>query len=138
MSPRRTRSREDERRAIAFGLFGEVGSLLTASKKRRREKAAFARYQESVLEEFGDILWYLAAMCRRTGIPIETLAEQLPSSELDRTEEESLAALGVAAGRVLLLENSTSDTEVPEGVLVASVARDTAIKCRSSADCETQ
>lgn len=46
-----------------FGLFGEIGSLLAALKKRRREGDAYATYDETILEELGDVLWYLTPLC---------------------------------------------------------------------------
>jgi NTP pyrophosphatase (non-canonical NTP hydrolase) len=51
-----------------LGLFGEVGSLVSAIKKRRRDKGAFFAYEATVIEELGDVLWYLAAVTRRSGI----------------------------------------------------------------------
>ena len=55
---------------VLLGLFGEVGSIMATAKKLHREGEAFAGYRQAVIEEFGDALWYLAAICRRlkTGI----------------------------------------------------------------------
>jgi NTP pyrophosphatase (non-canonical NTP hydrolase) len=49
-------------RAVAFpllGLFGEIGSLLSELKKKQRDADSYVGYQHSVIEEFGDVLWYL-------------------------------------------------------------------------------
>src|SRR5215469_13088811 len=48
-----------------LGLFGEIGSLVSALKKRRRDKDAFFGYERAVLEEVGDVLWYASAFARR-------------------------------------------------------------------------
>lgn len=56
---------------VLMGLFGEVGSLMATSKKRLRDEDAFTEYHEAVCEEFGDVLWYLGAICRRLKIQIE-------------------------------------------------------------------
>lgn len=50
---------------ILLGLFGEVGSVLSTSKKLRREKDTFIGYKRDVEEELGDTLWYVTALCRR-------------------------------------------------------------------------
>lgn len=65
------RFRADEIQPIVLGLFGEVGSVMSAVKKHKREGAAFPEFKDSVEEEFGDALWYLAALCVRLQISIE-------------------------------------------------------------------
>jgi hypothetical protein len=53
---------------ILLGLFGEVGSIMATAKKFHREGEAYAGYRNAVEEEFGDALWYFAALCRRLAI----------------------------------------------------------------------
>ena len=55
-----------------LGLVGEVGSLVSALKKKRRDTDGYFGYADAVLEELGDVLWYLSAVARRGGT---TLAE---------------------------------------------------------------
>ncbi len=55
---------------ILLGLYGEVGSIMAASKKYRREKNAYPSYKEAVEEEFGDAFWYFSALCRRLNIKV--------------------------------------------------------------------
>lgn len=52
-----------------LGLFGETGSLLSEVKKTQRDQIAYIGYEDSVLEELGDLLWYFAAVscCRFRG-----------------------------------------------------------------------
>ena len=64
-------------RALAFsmlGLFGEVGSLLSEAKKKQRDAAAYLGYAGAVAEEFGDVLWYLAAIARRSRLSLADIA----------------------------------------------------------------
>ena len=61
---------------VLFGLFGEVGSLMATSKKYHREKKAYAAFKEAVVEEFGDTLWYLAAVCRRIDFDLDEILNQ--------------------------------------------------------------
>ena len=50
---------------VLMGLFGEVGGILATLKKYIREQASYPEYEDAVVEEFGDALWYFAALCRR-------------------------------------------------------------------------
>src|ERR1700681_3803394 len=66
----------DDLQPVLLGLFGEVGSILATAKKFRREGPAYAGYRRSVEEEFGDVLWYFTALCRRLNMRLdEILAE---------------------------------------------------------------
>jgi NTP pyrophosphatase (non-canonical NTP hydrolase) len=56
---------------IVLGLFGEVGSVMSAVKKHKREGQAYLGFRRAVEEELGDALWYLVALCRRTEINVE-------------------------------------------------------------------
>lgn len=64
-----------------LGLFGETGSLLSELKKKQRDKDSYFAYEDTVIEESGDTLWYLANIAGRVGITLEELAncaEQSP------------------------------------------------------------
>jgi hypothetical protein len=45
---------KDEVQPIVLGLFGEVGSVMSAVKKHKREGSAFLGFRKVVEEEFGD------------------------------------------------------------------------------------
>lgn len=64
---------------ILLGLYGEVGSILAASKKYRREKSAYPTYTNLFEEEFGDAFWYFAALCRRLNVRLTDLFDQISS-----------------------------------------------------------
>ena len=57
-----------------LGLFGEVGTLLSALKKKQRDKDSYIGYNEAVIEEFGDVLWYFTNIATRASIQLSTLA----------------------------------------------------------------
>ena len=58
-----------------LGLFGEVGSLLSEAKKKQRgDVKADKDYYDHVLEEVGDILWYLNAVALRAELSISDIA----------------------------------------------------------------
>jgi len=58
---------------ILLGLFGEVGSVMSTSKKLHREKGAFTRFRRDVEEELGDTIWYVAALCRRLDVKLSDM-----------------------------------------------------------------
>lgn len=60
----------DDISPILLGLYGEVGSIMAASKKYRREEKAYHAYRDAVEEEFGDALWYFSALCRRVNVEL--------------------------------------------------------------------
>ena len=73
---------QDKLQPVLMGLFGEVGSIMATVKKAHREHAAFAGYQQAVEEEFGDVLWYFATLCRRLDIGVDViLAETIEQSK---------------------------------------------------------
>jgi NTP pyrophosphatase (non-canonical NTP hydrolase) len=51
-----------------LGLFGETGSLLSEVKKKQRDRASYIGYAEAVVEELGDVLWYLTTVAARGGL----------------------------------------------------------------------
>lgn len=58
---------------VLQGLYGEVGGIMATAKKHVREKTAYPGFKKAAEEEFGDTLWYLAAICRRMQIPLEDI-----------------------------------------------------------------
>jgi NTP pyrophosphatase (non-canonical NTP hydrolase) len=57
-----------------LGLVGEVGSLVSALKKKRRDTDGFFGYYNAVVEELGDTLWYVSAVARRGGTSLVEVA----------------------------------------------------------------
>jgi NTP pyrophosphatase (non-canonical NTP hydrolase) len=81
-----------------LGLVGEVGSLVSALKKKRRDTDGFLGYHDAVLEELGDVLWYVSAVARRGGT---SLSEALscaasPTSDVEATTLGDLARSSTA------------------------------------------
>ncbi|WP_024881487.1 nucleoside triphosphate pyrophosphohydrolase family protein [Methylosinus sp. LW3] len=70
---------------ILQGLYGEVGGIMSTAKKHIREKSAYPGFKRAAEEEFGDTLWYLAALCRRLNIPLDELFAEAASGERFKT-----------------------------------------------------
>jgi NTP pyrophosphatase (non-canonical NTP hydrolase) len=69
-----------ELETAVLGLVGEVGSLVSALKKKRRDTDGFFGYHEAVVEELGDVLWYASAIARRGGSSLVEVAERATAS----------------------------------------------------------
>jgi hypothetical protein len=60
-----------------LGLFGETGSLLSEVKKKQRDRASYLGYAGAVIEEMGDVLWYLTAVAARGGLSLGDIVGNL-------------------------------------------------------------
>ena len=80
-------SKNPDLSVLLLGLAGETGSLLTLYKKQLRDGDAFEVAEQRLTEEMGDVLWYLAAIARRCGIALDTVAEK----NLEKTRSRWLA-----------------------------------------------
>ncbi|MBB6487936.1 nucleoside triphosphate pyrophosphohydrolase family protein [Rhizobium lusitanum] len=78
----RTRNKGNGFDLPVLGLVGEVGSLLSEVKKRQRDKAAIIGYEQTVLEELGDTLWYLAIITEHAGIKLASLANDVSGADV--------------------------------------------------------
>jgi NTP pyrophosphatase (non-canonical NTP hydrolase) len=65
---------------VLMGLFGEVGGIMSTTKKHVRDTKAYPGYRIAAQEEFGDTLWYLGAICRRLDISLSYLFSEVSSS----------------------------------------------------------
>jgi hypothetical protein len=88
---------KDELKPIVLGLFGEVGSIMATAKKHRREEEAYVGYRRAVEEEFGDALWYFAALCRRLNFGVD---EVLAAATRSGKYQTSIAATDLQAGPI--------------------------------------
>ena len=76
-----------------LGLFGEVGSLLSALKKKQRDRASYIGYEDSVIEEFGDVLWYFSNISGRASLDLSVLAQKM-SRDLTDWDETGIDEFG--------------------------------------------
>ena len=124
------RFNNDDITSVLLGLFGEVGSIMSATKKYRREEKAYTGYKESVEEEFGDALWYFTAICRRLNFNLSDIfegalddndvktisandSEKSPISQMITPEkinslDETFITLGCATAKLLKVNKNTN------------------------------
>lgn len=60
----------DDLSAVLHGLFGEVGGIMAAAKKLKREPGTYTGFNKIVVEEFGDAFWYLCCLADRLDVGI--------------------------------------------------------------------
>ncbi len=75
----------DNQRALQIalhGLAGEAGSVVSVAKKWFRSGSTTS-LSETVSEELGDLLWYVAAVANRLDLDLDEVAQQ----NLDKTEQ---------------------------------------------------
>lgn len=92
-----------------LGLVGEAGSLLSEVKKKQRDARSYLGYEHAVVEEFGDMLWYLATIASHAGLKLSDVAASGKSNplypvfaELQPQQDLPLAAPTVAFENTLL------------------------------------
>lgn len=69
----------DEGEALLFpviGLSSEVGSLVRHVKKRLRDGDAHELFSEEMVEEMGDVLWYVANLSQKLGLELDEVAQR--------------------------------------------------------------
>lgn len=81
--------------SIKFGLFGEVGSILTSAKKRNREGESFD-YISNITEELGDAFWYFSRLIDRLGLEFQEIVHQ----DYDSKKEIQLLATSFPASPI--------------------------------------
>lgn len=118
---------------ILLGLYGEIGSIMSASKKYHRENKAYVGYKDAVGEEFGDAFWYFTALCRRMDVKISDvfsvcvegdfnryisandqenspLSQIITPSSLEKLDE-SLLHLGFVSAKLLKIEEPSAEVK---------------------------
>ena len=116
---------------VKMGLYGEVGSIMSVAKKHHRDRAAYVAYARVLEEEFGDALWYFAALCRRLGRCLdEVFLAASASNEFSRSVGASDLETGAVSEVSILKVVPSLDSSLLElgraaaGLLDADAARD--------------
>lgn len=99
---------------VLFGIFGEVGGIMATAKKLHREKAAYAGYKYAVVDEFGDVLWYLTALCRRLKIGVD----EIFSDAIEKGEYASAVAASDIPDWPVAVANRASAVQELDPVLL--------------------
>ena len=101
----------------SLGLFGEVGSMLAAIKKKRRGEGIFPDFDATVIEELGDTLWYLTCLASRARLTLPTLAQRVFRAMGDWDEAEAGDQFGTWAD-IQSATDFTSEAELSARLIV--------------------
>lgn len=69
-----TTNTDEMRVAPLLGLAGEVGTLLSGYKKYLRDGTAYELFDDTIAEELGDVLWYLANTAQKWNLSLDDIA----------------------------------------------------------------
>ena len=71
-----------------LGLIGEAGSVITELKKNLRDGTAYTNYKPKLMEELGDVLWYISTIATQNELDLEKIATHNLSKIKDRFDLE--------------------------------------------------
>lgn len=74
---------QEARTIVMLGLSGEVGTLETEYKKKLRDGDRHELFKEKIMEEIGDIIWYLSSIATIENISLSKILK----SNLKKTRE---------------------------------------------------
>jgi NTP pyrophosphatase (non-canonical NTP hydrolase) len=114
-----TTDQRSDRGSLAFpllGLFGETGSLLSEVKKKQRDRASYVGYAGAVVEELGDVLWYLTTVAARGGLALDAIVADAVRGEASATG--SRPPLTFASLQPAIMPRATEPTEAFEHTLL--------------------
>lgn len=80
----------------ALGLCGEAGEVAEKVKKLFRDNNGnvTSEFKHALTRELGDVLWYIAALCRDIGVSVETCALENVNKLRDRAARGALRGTG--------------------------------------------
>lgn len=71
-----------------LGIVGEAGSVLTELKKSIRDGDSYTSFRPRLIEELGDVLWYISAIATQNDIDLEEVASSNLAKTNDRFNED--------------------------------------------------
>lgn len=94
-------SRDEQIDRLVFGVVGEAGEVAEKRKKYLRgdygpvrEESTAITHNETLVDELGDVLWYVAVLADELGVDLSTVAEENVLKLRDRDERDVLHGSG--------------------------------------------
>lgn len=110
---------KDDNKPVLMGLYGEVGGIMSTAKKHVREENAYPGFRRAAIEEFGDTLWYLAALCRRLPIGLDSIFRAAIVGESFLTE---CGASDMTSGAISLISVPASAVHIDDALFRLGVS----------------
>jgi len=116
-----------------LGLVGEAGSLLTEYKKYLRDGDAHKLFQESVAEELGDLLWYVANVASKFDLDLEEIAKSNLKKCFERWSERGLVRTDFKTLEYIFDNNFPENERLPRQFAVefTQISQDNSVKMRA-------
>ncbi len=100
-----------------LGLFGETGSLLSEVKKKQRDRTSYIGYAAAVVEELGDVLWYLTVLAARGNLSLSDIAAYVGRNDADG-ENVGNAGLSFSHLQPAIMQRSQEPSQAFEKTLL--------------------
>jgi len=97
-----------------LGVVGELGSLASELKKQLRDGQSYNHVHRNLIEEFGDLLWYISAIASRYQLSLEGLVAETHSSAPSRGNLAHVYGM-VSAIAALVASTAESGKDVAPG-----------------------
>jgi NTP pyrophosphatase (non-canonical NTP hydrolase) len=124
---------------LLLGLFGEIGTLMDEVKKKQRDSRSYVGYEQSVVEELGDVLWYLSNIADRAGISLNAIARHATGENISEFSEPGspLSFISIQPQHHLPLQTPTSAFERTLMQLVSGIGNLAAAQFNQQLDAGT-
>ena len=73
-----------------LGLTGEAGEVAEKVKKMIRDNKTLEEVKFPLMDELGDVLWYIAALAHELGITLDNIAESNVQKLQSRAERNAI------------------------------------------------
>ena len=77
-----------------LGLIGETGEVISELKKHVREGSAYVSFRDRLVEELGDLLWYVADIASRRNIRLEDIYRRATVSHDEKADSPKKGSAG--------------------------------------------
>lgn len=105
----KTDRKKSDAHFVWLGLFGEAGSVLSAVKKLKRDKAIDNQHKNVIIEELGDTFWYLSAVADRNDQTLGTIAKSFAKRKRIKLNGDSeLLVTAFDKNQTIILSPETS------------------------------
>lgn len=125
----------DENKIIVplLGLVSETGTLLTEYKKFLRDGDAHKLFKESIAEELGDLLWYIANVASKFDLDLEKIAEGNLKKCFDRWGSRGSVQTGFKATGYMFDRDFPEHERLPRQFVVeiTEVSQDNSVKMKA-------
>ena len=94
------KSKKEQARYCCMGVIEETGEIV-AEIRKAFFKGNFHEKKlnkEAIISECGDLLWYMALMCKESGIDIEKMGAEI-AKKTGEEDREELIAKGIGLGK---------------------------------------